>query len=153
MKTNKLLTLLIATCLLVTLLSGCSKNKKEKITDIIQGAETVIVKGVQTDTVEASLGAFEGKQGDYIEFRFDKPQTFNTIFITEKTATIRQYNIYAEIDGKTTLIYTGKHILNDNITVEETTASAIKLEVVNTQIGNDHFVIQGVSAYNIPKGE
>ncbi len=153
MKTNKILTLLIATCLLVTLLSGCSKNKKEKIIDIIQEAETVIVKGVQADTVEASLGAFEGKQGDYIEFRFDKQQTFNTIFITEKTATIRQYNIYAEIDGKTTLIFTGKHILNENITLDETTASAIKLEVVNTQIGNDHFVIQGVSAYNIPKGE
>ncbi len=153
MKMNKILALLMAICLLVTLLSGCGENKGKKITDIIQGAETIIVNGVETDTVEAALGAFEGKQGDYIEFRFDEPQTFNTVFITEKTATIRQYNIYAEIDGKATLIHTGKHILNENITVDETTASAIKVEVVNTEIGNDHFVIQGVSAYNIPKGE
>ena len=150
---NKILALLMAICLFVTLLSGCDKNKKEKIIDIIRDAETVIVKGIKTDTVEAALGAFEGKQGDYIEFRFDEPQTFNTVFITEKTATIRQYNIYAEIDGKATLIHTGKHILNENISVDETTASAIKIEVVNTEIGNDHFVIQGVSAYNIPKGE
>ena len=42
---------------------------------------------------------------------------------------------------------------HENITIDETTASAIKIEVVNTEIGNDHFVIQGVSAYNIPKGE
>ena len=153
MKMNKILALLMAICLFVTLLSGCDKNKKEKIIDIIRDAETVIVKGIKTDTVEAALGAFEGKQGDYIEFRFDEPQTFNTVFITEKTATIRQYNIYAEIDGKATLIHTGKHILNENISVDETTASAIKIEVVNTEIGNDHFVIQGVSAYNIPKGE
>ena len=94
------------------------------------------------------MGAFEGKQGDYIIFRFDEEQTFNTVFINEKTTSVRQYNIFAEVDGKFKLIYTDKLILNENIVIEETTATAIKIQIVNTEIGNDHFIIQGVSAYN-----
>ena len=95
------------------------------------------------------MGAFQGKQGDYIEFRFDEEQTFNTIFINEKSASVRQYNIFAEIDGEFKLIYTDKLIINENIAVEETTATALKIEIVNTEIGNDNFIIQGISAYNI----
>ena len=149
MKRIKFPPLLVAIVLLVTAFSGCGKADENKIIDIIQGAETVIVKGVQTDTIEASMGAFQGKQGDYIEFRFDEPQTFNTVFITEKTATVRQINIYAEIEGKYTLVHTGKVILQENITIDTVTADALKLEIVNTQIGNDNFIIQSISAYNI----
>ena len=149
MKRIKFPPLLVAIVLLVTAFSGCGKADENKIIDIIQGAETVIVKGVQTDTIEASMGAFQGKQGDYIEFRFDEPQTFNTVFITEKTATVRQFNIYAEIEGKYTLVHTGKVILQENITIDTVTADALKLEIVNTQIGNDNFIIQSISAYNI----
>lgn len=149
MKRIKFSTLLVALVIFVTTFSGCGKADENKIIDIIQSAETVIVKGVQTDTIEASMGAFQGKQGDYIEFRFDQPQTFNTIFITEKTATVRQFNIYAEIEGKYTLIHTGKVILQENITIDTVTADALKLEIVNTQIGNDNFIIQSISAYNI----
>lgn len=149
MKRIKFISLLVALVLLVTAFSGCGKADENKIIDIIQGAETVIVKGVQTDTIEASMGAFQGKQGDYIEFRFDEPQTFNTVFITEKTATVRQFNIYAEIEGKYTLVHTGKVILQENITIDTVTADALKLEIVNTQIGNDNFIIQSISAYNI----
>ena len=149
MKRIKFISLLVALVLLVTAFSGCGKADENKIIDIIQGAETVIVKGVQTDTIEASMGAFQGKQGDYIEFRFDEPQTFNTVFITEKTSTVRQFNIYAEIEGKYTLVHTGKVILQENITIDTVTADALKLEIVNTQIGNDNFIIQSISAYNI----
>ena len=149
MKRIKFPPLLVALVLLVTAFSGCGKADENKIIDIIQGAETVIVKGVQTDTIEASMGAFQGKQGDYIEFRFDEPQTFNTVFITEKTATVRQFNIYAEIEGKYTLVHTGKVILQENITIDTVTADALKLEIVNTQIGNNNFIIQSISAYNI----
>ena len=149
MKKIKFFSLLVAIVLLVTAFSGCGKADENKIIDIIQSAETVIVKGVQTDTIEASMGAFQGKQGDYIEFRFDEPQTFNTVFITEKTATVRQFNIYAEIEGKYTLVHTGKVILQENITIDTVTADALKLEIVNTQIGNDNFIIQSISAYNI----
>ena len=149
MKRIKFISLLVALVLLVTAFSGCGKADENKIIDIIQSAETVIVKGVQTDTIEASMGAFQGKQGDYIEFRFDEPQTFNTVFITEKTATVRQFNIYAEIEGKYTLVHTGKVILQENITIDTVTADALKLEIVNTQIGNDNFIIQSISAYNI----
>ena len=149
MKRIKFPPLLVAIVLLVTAFSGCGKADENKIIDIIQGAETVIVKGVQTDTIEASMGAFQGKQGDYIEFHFDEPQTFNTVFITEKTATVRQFNIYAEIKGKYTLVHTGKVILQENITIDTVTADALKLEIVNTQIGNDNFIIQSISAYNI----
>ncbi len=149
MKRIKILCLLVAIVLLVTAFSACGKVDENKITDIIHEAELVYVNGVANSTVEASMGAFQGKQGDYIEFRFAEPQTFNTVFITEKTATVRQFNIYAEIDGKYTLVYTGKVILQENITIDTVTADALKLEIVNTQIGNDNFIIQSISAYNI----
>lgn len=139
---------IVSILLIICLFSSCGGNKVE---DIIATAETVIVKGEVVDTVEASMGAFQGKQGDCIEFKFDKAQTFNTVFINEKTATVRQYNIFAEIDGEYKLIYTDKLIINENITIEETTATAIKIQIVNTEIGNDNFIIQGVSAYNIER--
>ena len=59
------------------------------------------------------------------------------------------FNVFAEVDGRFKLIYTDKLILNENITVEETTATALKIQIVNTEIGNDNFIIQGVSAYYI----
>lgn len=143
---KKALFSIISLILIISLFSSCGG---EKVVDVISNAETVIVKGEVVDTVEASMGAFQGKQGDYIEFRFDEAQTFNTIFINEKSTSVRQYNIFAEVDGEFKLIYTDKLIINENIAVEETTATAIKIEIVNTQIGNDNFTIQGISAYNI----
>lgn len=149
MKRIKQISFLLAVIVLATALFGCGKKDSKKVVDIIQEAEAVFVNGVKNDTIEAAMGAFQGQQGDYIEFRFSEPQTFNTIFITEKTATIRQFNIYAETDGKYALVYTGKVILQENISIDTVTADAFKLEIVNTQIGNDNFIIQGVSAYNI----
>ena len=143
---KKLLFSFTSILLIICLFSSCGG---EKIVDIVSNAETVIIKGEVVETVEASMGAFQGKQGDYIEFRFDEEQTFNTIFINEKSASVRQYNIFAEIDGEFKLIYTDKLIINENIAVEETTATALKIEIVNTEIGNDNFIIQGISAYNI----
>ncbi len=143
---KKILLSITSIILVLCLFSSCGTDR---IVDIISTAETVIVKGEVVDTVEASMGAFDGKQGDYIIFRFDKEQTFNTVFINEKSTSVRQFNIYAEVDGEFRLIHTDKLILNENITVEETTATAIKIEIVNTEIGNNHFIIQGVSAYNI----
>lgn len=129
--------------------SGCNGSSDEGVSDIITAADEVYINGTLTDTVEARTGAFQGKQGDYIEFRFDEPWMFNTVFINEKTATIRQYNIYAEIDGKYTLVYTGKNVLQENIVVEPVMVTGFKLEIVNTAIGDDNFVIQGISAYYI----
>lgn len=153
MKKIKNLVLLILFVILLGAFSGCSNNEENRITDIIGEASAVYINGEQIDTVEAALGAFEGKQGNYIEFTFSEPQTFNTVFIAEKTAVVRQYNIYAKVDGEYMLVHTGKHILQDNITFDEVTATAFKLEIVNTQIGNDNFIIQGISAYNISKGD
>ena len=141
---------LLSLVLILSLFSSCGG---ERVEDIVATAETVIVNGEVVDTVEASMGAFEGKQGDYIIFRFDEERTFDTIFINEKTTSVRQYNVFAEIDGKFKLIYTNKLILNENIAVEETTATAIKIQIVNTEIGNDNFTIQGISAYNIEENK
>lgn len=134
--------------ILTVCLCGCGQ-KREKIVDVISTATSVFICGEQAETVEASMGAFKGKQGDSIEFRFEEPQSFNTVFITEKTATVRQYNIFAEIEGEFQLIYTGKLIMAENITFDTVTATAFKFTVVNTEIGNDEFIIQGISAYNI----
>ena len=154
MKRTKLFPVLFVLIIVMCVFSGCDNDgKKTKIINIIQEAEAVYINGNESKTVEAYMGAFEGNQGDYIEFSFTEPQTFNTVFITEKTATVRQFNIYVKADGDYKLIHTGKHILQENINVDEVTATAIKIEIVNTQIGNDHFIIQGVSAYNIPEGE
>ncbi len=137
-------------CLLLLIMSLCScSQKREKIVDVISTASSVFINGEQSETVEASMGAFKGKQGDSIEFRFDEPQDFNTVFITEKTATVRQFNIFAEIDGEFQLIYTGKLITAENITFETVTATAFKFTVVNTEIGQNEFIIQSISAYNI----
>ena len=145
----KSICLLCITSLLVGISSGCSANSDDGVSDIITAATEVYVNGVLTDTVEARMGAFQGKQGDYIEFKFDQPWMFNTVFINEKTATIRQYNIYAEIDGKYTLVHTGKNVFQENIIVDPVMVTGFKLEIVNTAIGDDNFVIQGISAYYI----
>ena len=137
---------IISLILVICLFSSCGG---ERITDVVSTAETVLINGEEVDTVEASMGAFQGKQGDYIEFRFPEKQTFNTVFINEKTTSVRQFNIFAEVDGKFKLIYTSKLIINDNIQVEQTTATALKIQIVNTEIGNDNFIIQGISAYNL----
>lgn len=145
----KSICLLCVMSLLVCVFSGCKGNSDNSVSDIITAATEVYVNGVLTDTVEARMGAFQGKQGDYIEFKFSEPWMFNTVFINEKTATIRQYNIYAEIDGKYTLVHTGKNVLQENIIVDPVMVTGFKLEIVNTEIGNDNFVIQGISAYYI----
>lgn len=143
---KKILSLITSIILITCLFSSCSGNR---VVDIVTTAETVLINGKEVDTVEASMGAFQGKQGDYIEFRFPKEQTFNTVFINEKSTSVHQFNVFAEVDGRFKLIYTDKLILNENITVEETTATALKIQIVNTEIGNDNFIIQGVSAYYI----
>jgi hypothetical protein len=154
MKKTRAISLILA---IITLLSvcGCGKANENRIEDIITLAKEVKISGKTVDTVEARMGAFEGKQGDYIEFFFSEKQTFNTIHITEKTTSIRQFNIYADVDGDYKLLYTGKHVLNEEIAVEETTTTAIKIHILNTEIGNDDFAITGINAYNIKesKGE
>lgn len=143
---KKFLCLTILILLIACTLSACGGNTIE---DVVTTAEVVLINGEQVNTVEAAMGAFQGKQGDYIEFRFDEAKTFNTVFINEKSTSVRQYNIFAEVDGRYKLIYTDKLILNENIAVEEITATALKIQIVNTEIGNDSFIIQGISAYNI----
>lgn len=129
--------------------SSCKEADNENaIIDVITLASEVGINGEKTNTVEASMGAFKGSQGDYIEFFFDEPVTFDSFFINEKTTSVRQYNIYAMTDGKYKLIHTGKHVTIENIVLEPVTATAIKLVIVNTEIGNDEFIIQGISAYN-----
>lgn len=152
MKATRITSLVLALICIISLCS-CSEEDTERVEDIITIADTVSINGEAVDTVEARMGAFEGSQGDYIEFKFTEAQTFNTVFINEKTTSIRQFNIYAEVDGQYMLIYTGKNVLNIEIPVEETTATAIKFEVVNTEIGNDAFTIIGISAYNIQENE
>ncbi len=128
--------------------SSCKEAENENaIVDVITLASEVGINGEKVNTVEASMGAFKGSQGDYIEFFFDEPVTFNSFFINEKTTSIRQYNIYAMTDGKYELIHTGKHVTIENIALEPVTATAVKFVVVNTEIGNDEFIIQGISAY------
>lgn len=143
---KKILFSITSFLLIICLFSSCGG---EKIIDVVSTAETVLINGEEVDTVEAAMGAFQGKQGDYIEFRFPEEQTFNTVFINEKTTTVRQFNIFAEVDGRFKLIYTSKLIVNDNIKIEQTTATALKIQIVNTEIGNDNFIIQGICAYNI----
>ncbi len=143
---KKILFSITSFLLIICLFSSCGG---EKIIDVVSTAEAVLINGEEVDTVEAAMGAFQGKQGDYIEFRFPEEQTFNTVFINEKTTTVRQFNIFAEVDGRFKLIYTSKLIVNDNIKIEQTTATALKIQIVNTEIGNDNFIIQGISAYNI----
>ena len=129
--------------------SSCKESDNENaIVDVITLASEVGINGKKTNTVEASMGAFKGSQGDYIEFFFNEPVTFDSFFINEKTTSIRQYNIYAMVGGKYELIHTGKHVTIENIALETVTATAIKFVVVNTEIGNDEFIIQGISAYN-----
>ena len=151
-KAFKLTSVVLCLTVLTLCLCGCSQ-KREKIVDVITMATSVYVCGEQVETVEASMGAFKGKQGDFIEFRFDEPQTFNTVFITEKTATVRQYNLFAEIDGEIQEIYTGKLIMAENVTFDTVTATAFKFTVVKTEIGSNEFIIQGISAYNISESE
>ena len=143
---KKILFSVTSILLIICLFSSCGG---ERIVDVVSTAEAVFINGDEVDTVEASMGAFQGKQGDYIEFRFPEEQTFNTVFINEKSTSVRQFNIFAEVDGRFKLIYTDKLIINDNISIEETTATALKIQIVNTEIGNDNFIIQGISAYNI----
>lgn len=154
MKKTKAISLILA---IITLISicGCGKADENRIEDIITLADEVKISGKTVDTVEAKMGAFQGKQGDYIEFIFSEEQTFNTIHITEKTTSIRQFNIYADVNGDYKLLYTGKHVLNEEIAVEETTTTAIKIHILNTEIGNDSFAITGINAYNLQesKGE
>ncbi len=131
----------------VSVFSSCSKGNAE-----IAESEKVFINGKEADTVEASLGAFEGKQGDYIEFIFKEPTDVNAVYIIEKTANIRQFNIFAKVGGKYRLVYTGKNVLTDNCRFNTVKAEAIKFSVVNTDIQNNNFIIHGISIYNIKDG-
>ena len=154
MKTQiRILSFIIALVTITVCFTGCAGDE-EDISEVISSAQKVLINGTEVDTVEARMGAFQGKQGDYIEFIFSEPQKINTVHIIEKTTSVRHFNIYADEDGKYKLLYTGKTIFNDTIPVEETETSAIKIVILNTEIGNDNFIIQGITAYNITdKGE
>ena len=154
MKTQiRILSFIIALVTITVCFTGCAGNK-EDVSEVISSAQKVLINGTEVYTVEARMGAFQGKQGDYIEFIFSEPQKINTVHIIEKTTSVRQFNIYADEDGKYKLLHTGKTIFNDTIPVEETETSAIKIVILNTEIGNDNFIIQGITAYNITdKGE
>ncbi len=142
----KRITAVLLCVILLVSFTACGKDGG--VTDAIGTNKTVLINGEEVDTVEASMGAFQGKQGAYIEFRFSEPQVIDTYFIIEKTTSVRQFNIYAEVDGKFKCVYTGRNILNEEIKTEPETATAVKLEILNTQIGNDAFTITSVSAYN-----
>ncbi len=144
---RKIIAALLAVLLALAALAGCSKDAGGRVTDVASAAQTVRINGVIADTVEAQSGAFEGKQGDTIEFEFAEPETFNTVFIIEKTTTVRQFNIYAKVDGLDKLVYTGKRIVAENCEFETVEATALKIEILNTEIGDDHFIIQGISCY------
>lgn len=138
-------------CLLVITALFCSCSHKGEITDVLRTAKSVLINDEEVDTVEARMGAFQGKQGDKIEFIFDEPHEINTVYIAEKTAAVRQFNIYARVDGKYMLVYTDKLITGQNLQFETVTADALQVEILNTELGNDNFIIQGVSAYEIPE--
>ncbi|MBS7359916.1 MAG: hypothetical protein KIG53_04840 [Oscillospiraceae bacterium] len=136
--------------LMVCAFSSCRYNGG--ITDVTTAEKTVYINGEEVNTVEAGLGAFKGKMGDYIEFKFNEPQTFNTVFITEKTTTIRQFNIFIlDETGNYKLVYTGKNVFNEDITIDTVTTTAVKVTIVNTQIDKDEFIIQGINMYNLEK--
>ncbi len=134
---------------IISVFSGCKSQEKPDNINIVNNASEVYINGEKQDTVEAFAGAFQGSQGDTLEFIFPEEQEFNTIHIIEKTATVRQFNIYATIDGKETCIYTGKNIYNENIKLDTVKATTFKLEILNTDIKNDSFIIQGINVYNI----
>ncbi len=139
--------LLLCFIMILSVFSACSTGDTETVS-----SEKVLINGKETNTVEASLGAFEGKQGDYIEFIFTEPTDVNAVYIIEKTANIRQFNIFAKIGGKYRLVYTGKNVLTDNCRFNTVKAEAIKFSVVNTDIQKTRFIIQGISIYNIKDG-
>lgn len=145
-KAVKKISLLLALLITVTAFSSCGKKRAPNIAESIK---KVYINGKEVNTVESFAGAFSGVQGDMIEFRFDKPQTLNTLYIMEKTASVKQFNIYAEIDGEFALVYTGKEILAQFCTFETVEASAVRVKIVNTDIGKNEFVIQGIDFYNI----
>ena len=135
--------------LCVIIITTACGNDNNRIPNVISSAASVSINGEKSDTVEAAMGAFEGSQGDYIEFFFDEEVTFNTFFISEKTTSVRQYNNYALTGDRYRLIHTGKHITSENIALDTVTTTAIKVVILNTEIGNDSFVIQGISAYEV----
>ncbi len=143
----KVFSLFLIIALSISIFAACGNNAP-KITDVISIASTVKINGEAVDTVEARMGAFKGKQGDYIEFLFDEEVSFDSFFVNEKTTSVRQFNIYALEGDKYRLIHTGKNITIENIVFESVTTTAIKVVIVNTEIGNDNFIIQGISAYN-----
>lgn len=145
---KKTVSILLSVLALFLTLCSCD-NETIRVADVLQSATTVNINGTEATTVEAKMGAFSGKQGDYIEFIFDEPHELNTVFISEKTATVRQFNIHARVDGRYKMIYTSKLILNEDIKVDTVTADALKIEIMNTEIGNDSFTLLGVSAYMI----
>lgn len=130
---------------LFTVFTAC--RGKGTVSDFAQTAQTVLINGKEATTVESRMGAFEGKQGDTVEFIFEEPKTINAVYIIEKTASVKQFNVYAEIDGEYKLIYTGKEIVAEYCTFEEVTATAVKIQIVNTDIGKDTFILQGISIY------
>lgn len=142
--TKRYISLLMCLIMTFSAFSSC----RQKVYNALDGA-TVIINGEEVNTVEASMGAYEGKQGDSIEFIFDEPKTINSVYVIEKTANIRQFNIYLMTDGKYKLVYTGKEVLQDYCKFNEETATALKFTVVNTDIKNNSFIIQGISAYRL----
>lgn len=146
-KAFKSVSFLLLLVIILSLLASCGSGKGG-ITEVISLAESVKINGEAVDTVEARMGAFQGKQGDYIEFFFNEEITFDSFFINEKTTSVRQFNIYVLENDKYKLVHTGKSITIENIRFDESiSTTAVKLVIVNTEIGEE-FIIQGVSAYD-----
>ncbi len=149
---KKTLSVLLIIALCAGLFGSCSNNTENKIIDVVSTAKEVRINGEISSTVEAQMGAFTGVQGDYIEFFFTESREINTVYIIEKTATVRQFNIFAEIDGSYILIHTGKVITGEEITFDTVSATALKIQIFATQKDKNEFIIQGISAYNIVEG-
>ncbi len=143
---NKSVALILAVSV-IFLFSSC--GSKSSVTDVVSNASSVNINGTDVTTVEARLGAFSGKSGDYIEFKFDEPQKINSIFINEKTAAVSQFNIYGNVDGELKMLYAGTKILTTDYLFDEVSVSTLRIEVASTSDGNDEFIIQGISAYYI----
>lgn len=143
-KFQRICALVVLLSLLCGSLCACTGGNVE---DLVSSSTNVLINKKAVDTVEARMGAFSGKQGDTIEFRFAKASKLNTVYIVEKTAVITRYLLYAEVNGKFKLVYDGKQVFAQNITFDTVTATALKLEIMNTQPGAGDFTITGINAY------
>ena len=63
---KKVLFSITSIILIICLFTSCGSNR---IVDVVSTAEVVLINGESVDSVEASMGAFQGKQGDLNQTR------------------------------------------------------------------------------------